>query len=127
VTDDVIHESVLVSGRVARLRGDLLHYSYRDIEHHLDKMNEFTTLSARAMWERSERASAARVVLYPFAEFLKTYVVKRGFVDGLAGFEISVLHAFYVLLKYAKLREMSWAPDSPHRDVNPDRTGEAGR
>ncbi len=106
VTSDVIHESVLVSGKIARLRSDLLHYSYRDIEHHLDKMNEFTTLSARAMRDRSQSASVARVVFYPFLEFLKTYVAKRGFLDGLAGFEISVLHAFYVFLKYAKHREM---------------------
>jgi glycosyltransferase involved in cell wall biosynthesis len=105
VSNDVIHESVLVSGRIARLRGDLLHYSYRNIEHHLDKMNEFTSISAGAMRSRSQHASVPRIVLYPMFEFFKTYVVKRGFLDGLPGFEISVLHALYVFLKYAKLRE----------------------
>ncbi len=110
VSDDPVHESVLVSGKTARLRGDLLHYSYRDLEHHIDKINAFTSISAREMAARNTRASVPRIVLYPFLEFFKTYVVKRGFLDGFAGFQVSVLHAFYVFLKWAKLREITMQP-----------------
>ena len=117
VTDDMIHESIKVSGSIGRLQSDLLHYSYRDIEHHLDKMNEFTSISAGEMFEPRRPVGVARVVFYPFFEFFKTYIAKRGFLDGFAGFEISVFHAFYVFLKYAKLREMFSQPhESRPRD-----------
>jgi glycosyltransferase involved in cell wall biosynthesis len=106
ITDEVVHECVSVSGRVSRLKNDLYHYSYRDVAHHIQKMNEFTTLSARQMFEERRRAGVHNVALYPALEFFKVYVVKRGFMDGLAGLTISALHAYYVFLKYAKLYEM---------------------
>lgn len=105
-TDEIVHEFVSVSGKVARLENDLYHYSYRDVAHHIQKMNEFTTLSARQMFEEGRRAGIHNVALFPTFEFFKVYVVKRGFLDGLAGLTISALHAFYVFLKYAKLFEL---------------------
>jgi glycosyltransferase involved in cell wall biosynthesis len=105
-TDEIVHESVRVDGRVGRLKNDLYHYSYRDVSHHIEKVNEFTTLTARKMYEEGRRDGAIKVALYPFFEFLKVYLVKRGFLDGLAGLTISSLHAYYVFLKYAKLYEM---------------------
>jgi len=105
-TDEIVHEFVDVEGRVAKLKNDLYHYSYRDVAHHIEKVNDFTTLAARKMWEEGRRDGAAKVALYPFFEFLKVYLVKRGFLDGLAGLTISTLHAYYVFLKYAKLYEL---------------------
>jgi hypothetical protein len=107
-TDEIVHEFVRVDGSVKRLRNDLFHYSYRDISHHIEKVNEFTSLAARKMWEDGRRDGAAKVALYPFFEFLKVYVVRRGFLDGLAGLTISTLHAYYVFLKYAKLYELKF-------------------
>ncbi len=105
-TGDAIHESVQVRGRTCRLRGDLLHYSYRDVDHHLDKMNEFTTLSAETMFAEKRRAGVIQLVAQPPIEFLRSYVLRRGILDGYPGLVISLLHAYYVFLKYAKLREL---------------------
>jgi glycosyltransferase involved in cell wall biosynthesis len=132
VSDNPVHESILVPGRTTRLRGDLLHYSYRDLEHHLDKMNDFTSISAQEMAVRRKRAAILRIVVYPFLEFFKTYVVKRGFLDGFAGFQVSLLHAYYVFLKWAKLREIAMQPTdvarpNPAPDELPDRPEEAKR
>lgn len=104
-TDDIIHESVRVSGTIGRLRSDLYHYTYRDIRQHVDKVNEFTTLAAKQMFEQQRRAGIFHIVVFPFLEFFKVYVLKRGFLDGLAGLMIAVFHSFYVFLKYAKLRD----------------------
>jgi len=104
-TDDAIHESVRVDGSVRRLRGDLLHYSYRDVDHHLAKMNEFTTLSADRMFAEGRRAGALRLALQPPLEFLRAYAVRGGILDGYPGLVIALFHAYYVFLKYAKLRE----------------------
>ena len=106
-TDDIVHESVRVTGNVGRLKNDLLHYTYRNVEHHLDKINKFTTLAAEKMRAQERRANLVHLTALPSLEFLKTYVIKGGFLDGSAGLTLSVLHAHYVFLKYAKLREMS--------------------
>jgi len=132
VSDDPVHESVVVSGRTARLRGDLLHYSYRDLEHHLDKINDFTSVSAREMAARRRRATVLRMALYPYLEFFRTYIIKRGFLDGFAGFQVSLLHAYYVFLKWAKLREIGMRPRGvvgPRSDIeeSSDRRAEAKR
>lgn len=128
-TNDIIHESVRVSGSIGRLRGDLLHYSYRNIRHHLDKVNEFATLAAKQMFEQNRHAGIHNITVFPFFEFLKMYVIKRGFLDGLAGFMIAVFHSFYVFLKYAKLREMALRSGCPNdlrkeRDESPTETGQ---
>lgn len=105
-SDDAIHESVRVNGHTGRLRADLLHYSYRDVDHHLAKMNEFTTLSAQKMFAERRRAGAARLALQPPLEFLRAYAARGGILDGYPGLVIALFHAYYVFLKYAKLREL---------------------
>lgn len=112
-TDDTIHESVRVDGRVIRLRGDLLHYSYRDVDHHLAKMNEFTTLSAEKMFAERRRAGALRLAVQPPLEFLRAYAVRGGVLDGYPGLVIALFHGYYVFLKYAKLRELWLRAEEP--------------
>jgi hypothetical protein len=68
------------------------------------------------MYEAGRRAGFHNLALFPSFEFLKVYVLKRGFLDGLAGLTISALHAYYVFLKYAKLFEL-WASQSRGREV----------
>ncbi|MDH5627424.1 MAG: glycosyltransferase [Candidatus Krumholzibacteria bacterium] len=110
-TGDAIHESVRVDGPVGRLRNDLLHYSYRDVDHHLEKMNEFTSLSAQKMFAEGRRASMFRLALQPGLEFLRSYVARGGILDGYPGLVIALFHAYYVFLKYAKLRELCMHPE----------------
>lgn len=106
-SDDTVHESVFVDGTVGRLRSDLLHYSYRDAAHHMEKIEEFAALSAGQMFARGKRAGAAHAAILPYLEFLKAYVAKRGFLDGRAGLAVARMHALYVRRKYAKLRELA--------------------
>lgn len=115
-TDKIIHESVVVRGSTGILTSPLHHYSYRDISHHLEKINQFTTLSARQMHHSGKRAKLLKLLLSPPLEFLKVYLLKRGFLDGSAGLTIAILHSYYVFLKQAKLREMG-----------ENASGEAGR
>lgn len=114
-TDEIVHESVRVSGSVGRLRGDLLHYSYRDISHHIDKMNGLSTLAAEKMYRRGRRAGFLSLLVVPWLQFNKTYFLRRGFLDGRAGVVVSLLHSVYVFLKYAKLRELQMHPEGGKR------------
>jgi glycosyltransferase involved in cell wall biosynthesis len=105
-TDETLHEHVIVEGRTRKLRGDLLHYSYRSVSHHLTKMNDFTTLAAQKMFDHGRRARLRQLTVTPVLEFGKIYFLRRGFLDGFAGLVIALLHAYYVFLKYAKLWEL---------------------
>jgi glycosyltransferase involved in cell wall biosynthesis len=101
-----VHESVTVDGPVGRLRGEIEHYSYRDLSDHLDRINRYTTLAARQMHEAGRRAGALDLLLHPPAAFLRNYVLRRGFLDGTAGLALSAVNAHAVFLKFAKLWEL---------------------
>jgi glycosyltransferase involved in cell wall biosynthesis len=105
-TGRYVHESVAVEGEVGRLRGELLHYPYRDISHHLQTIDRYTDLAARELFEAGRRASVLDVAVRPPLAFLRNYVLRHGFTDGSAGFVVSLLNSGYVLLKFAKLWEM---------------------
>jgi glycosyltransferase involved in cell wall biosynthesis len=106
-TDDPVHEHVTTRGRVVRLEGDLRHASAESIEAYIAKQNRYTSLQAEAMHARGERASALRIACSPFARFVRFYVLKLGFLDGVAGFAHVAIGAFASFLKYAKLRALN--------------------
>lgn len=98
------HESVQVDGgSVARLNGDILHYSFDTVSDHLQTIDRYTELSARRLFEDRRRVSAHAPITHGAASFFKTYVLNRGFLDGLGGLVVSVLSATAVFTKYSKL------------------------
>ncbi len=100
------HDHVDLDGPAGLLPGDLLHYSYRDLSAHLRQVDFFTTVSAREKHARGRRAGVLDLTLRPAGKFLRMYLLKAGFLDGFAGFVVAVTGAYYVFLKYAKLREL---------------------
>lgn len=100
------HDHLYVEGPVARLNGDLHHYTYRDISDHLATIDKFTTIAAGEMRARGQGHPLAHMLLNPPAKFLKMYLLRVGFLDGLPGFVVAVLSSYYVFLKYAKLWEL---------------------
>ena len=101
-----VHESVAVEGPIGRLRHELEHYSFRDLRDQLDRINHYTTLAAHQMHETGRRATPFDLVVHPPAAFLRNYLLRRGVLDGAAGFTISAMNAFSVYLKFAKLWEL---------------------
>ncbi len=107
-----VHESLDVSEPlpVTRLDGHLLHYTYLRIEEHVAKANRYSTLAAQDAYARGKRPSLAKMLLGPIATFVRSYVVKRGFLDGLHGLLLAALHAHATFLKHVKLWDL-------HRDA----------
>jgi glycosyltransferase involved in cell wall biosynthesis len=101
-----VHESVGTDGPVGRLTNELEHYSYRDLADHLGRINRYTSLAARQMHEAGRRARAVDLLVHPPAAFLRNYVLRRGFLDGTVGLTLSLVNAYSVLLKFAKLWEL---------------------
>ena len=105
-----VHESVTADGPVGRLRSDLEHYSFSGLEDQMERMNHYTTLAARQMFEAGRRAGLLDLVFHPPAAFLRNYLLRRGFLDGAVGFTISAVNACSVFLKFAKLWELQRNP-----------------
>jgi len=105
-TGRYVHEAVSVSGSTGRLRGELQHYAYRDISDHLETIDRYTTYAARQMQESGRRAGLLQMAGHPPLAFLRNYLAHGGIRDGVPGFVISAMNAYYVFLKFAKLREM---------------------
>ncbi len=112
------HEAPKIQGRVGTLQGQLLHYTRRNLKEHLEVMNRYTTLSAQARYRQGLRPSWNRLYLAPPFTFLRNYVVKQGFRDGIPGVIVCALSAFYVHVKEAKLFEMHMAREPENTGVN---------
>ena len=102
----LVHESVTADGAVIDLRGELLHYAYRDLAHHVQTMDRYTSLAARQMFEDGRRAGWFDLAVHPPAAFLRNYLLRGGFRDGAPGLIVSAMNARYVGLKFAKLWEL---------------------
>jgi glycosyltransferase involved in cell wall biosynthesis len=114
-----IHESFrLTGGEPLKLAGELEHYAYRDISHHLQKIDAYTTLMAEQMYDGGRRTNSLALAVHPWFAFVRNYFLRGGFRDGTAGFVISLLNSYYVFLKLAKLwelqRDLRRAPRTPH-------------
>ena len=114
-TDRRVHESVAIEGPVGQLKSELQHYPYRNISHHLQTIDRYTTLAAEDWLAAGRRASAWRTFFYPCFAFLRNYLLKRGFRDGSAGLIVSLLNSYYVFLKFAKLWELEGDSRPPSR------------
>lgn len=102
-----IHETVhLFSGSPAKLKGDLLHYSYPNIQLHASKTNHFTNMAAKEMFENGRKVGVFKLLFGPLVEFIKKFFFQKGFMDGYYGFVISVMSAYYNFFKYAKLKNL---------------------
>jgi glycosyltransferase involved in cell wall biosynthesis len=100
------HDRVLLEGSTRILKNDLLHYTYRDLSHHVRTINSFTSIMAEERHRRGRRFRLPLLVLKPFVKFLKMYLWQGGFLDGLPGFVIAISGAYYVFLTDAKLWEI---------------------
>ena len=102
-----VHESVkMEAGHVGYLKSELQHYPYKDLSEHLIRMDRYTTLAARQMFERGKRATRLELLFHPPIAFARNYILKRGFRDGKPGLIISLVNSYYVMLKFAKLWEL---------------------
>jgi hypothetical protein len=103
------HGRIEVDGSVSSLDGELLHYSYRDLADQIERIQFFSDQAADALVREGTSFSVRKLVLRPPARFLRSYILRAGFRDGMPGFIIAVASAFYVFLKYAKHWERSRA------------------
>ena len=100
------HEKAAVEGLVARLRGELHHYTYTDIRDHVARLNSHSSSAAESMFKRGKRAGLRHIILSPLLRIFKCLVLKRGVLEGSRGLIVAMLEGYYVFMKYIKLLEL---------------------
>jgi glycosyltransferase involved in cell wall biosynthesis len=99
------HETARVDGRVETLPGEFRHYTKRNLSEHHRVLDEYTTLAAEFHAGKNKRVRAIDLFVLPIAAFIRTYVFKQGFRDGVPGLIIAMFTAYSVFLKFAKVWE----------------------
>jgi glycosyltransferase involved in cell wall biosynthesis len=117
-SDDVVHEKVITLDVVGRLKGDLLHHSEESIETYLAKQNRYTTLAAEAMLAEGVEVSFSKLFLSPGFRFLKFYILRGGWKDGLPGLIHILIGCFNSFSKYAKHFETARVHVEPNLGAN---------
>ncbi len=123
-SNDPVHEHVVPAGAAAMpgasatasdsavgtLTGDLLHESSETLATYLAKQNRYTDLQAAQLFAAGKPAGWARIALAPLVRFIKFYVVRLGFLDGIPGLVHILIGCQNSMMKYAKLRELYGGP-----------------
>jgi glycosyltransferase involved in cell wall biosynthesis len=105
-SDDLVHEKVLFAVTPGTLEGDLLHDSYDDLAVYIERQNRYTTLAARQAYEQGRNATVLHLLFSPLVRFIKFYIMRLGFLDGLPGLLHISIGCINSYVKYAKLIEL---------------------
>ena len=88
---------------LGKLKGDLEHYTYNTVKEHVDQANKFSSIGARELLARHSRVSILTLILHPGWRFIRSYILRLGFLDGLRGFTIAFIISFETYSKYLKV------------------------
>ena len=104
--DSVVHEKWATGGRIQGLDAHIEHYSFSNYSDMLKKLDEYSSAAAGMLFDSGIRTTALSPLIHACNMFFKTYIIKRGFLDGFDGLIISLTKAGGSFFKYAKLLEL---------------------
>jgi glycosyltransferase involved in cell wall biosynthesis len=101
------HDRVIIQkpAIIKKFQGEILHYTYKNISHHLKKIDNFSDYAMKSLLSKNKRYNFFNLFLRPHVKFLEIYLWKLGFLDGMPGLIIAVLSSYYIFIRYAKLWE----------------------
>jgi glycosyltransferase involved in cell wall biosynthesis len=106
VSDDVVHERVIIDGPVAPLKGSLHHYTTESITDRIRKDDEYSNIIARVRYQSGRRVGFWQLLLIMPAVLIRDLVLRLGLLDGKTGITVAAIGAFYDFSKYAKIWEL---------------------
>jgi len=107
-SEDIVHERLILSnGNVGFCKFNIEHFPFKSINHHIEKINKYSELSAIKMFENNQEVSWLKILITPFFGFFRAFFLRLGFLDGWQGLTISLSTGFIGFLKYLKLKEMN--------------------
>lgn len=105
-TNTSVHQPIDIKGETRHLSEPLSHKSYDSIHLFVSRMNSiYTEVEADEIFKLGKKLHFTEAVEMPVSDFLKTFFLQKGYRDGLHGFVLSTLQAFYMFLVFAKVWE----------------------
>lgn len=105
LTNRLVHEGFEVDGKIGKISEPLIHLSYRSFNDAIPKINHYSTLEALEKSTR-KRANFLTIIFYPIIYFIQHFIFRYGFIDGIYGFFVSLLHAWTKMLVQIKIWEL---------------------
>jgi len=106
VSDSLVHEEFLTDSVKGKIKEKIYHYSYLTMHDYFERFNKYTTLGAQEYYRREKKVNNFQIIFNPIFKFIRMYIIRLGFLDGIEGFTIASTSAMYSMIKYFKLREM---------------------
>ena len=102
-SDDLVHERLIPNGAVAKLENPMLHYSFMNYSQVLQKLDRYSTASAEQAFAQGKTSSPLKAVLHGVWAFIRTYIIRAGFLDGGQGFTLAISNGQGTYYRYIKL------------------------
>lgn len=100
---DLVHELIETNGKIAKLKNEIDHYSYRNFEHYLAKLNRNSWLKAKKLHQDKKKVNLYYLLVKPPVRFVTHYFIRLGFLDGFEGFILASIQSYGVFMRYIKL------------------------
>lgn len=101
--EGVVHETIKAKGKVGFFKNKIEHYSYKNYDHYISKMNHYGELRAKEYFENNKKVNLYHFLIKPSARFCIHYFLRLGFIDGFPGFIFAKTQAYGVYTRYIKL------------------------
>jgi glycosyltransferase involved in cell wall biosynthesis len=105
-SEKAVHEGLIINGNLGKFKNNLEHFTDPNIKHYFEKFNYYTTLSSEQLYKNGKHFKLTDIILRPLFIFIKMYILKSGFLDGIQGFILAIFSSGYVFVKYCKLWEL---------------------
>lgn len=97
-----VHERLEVTGKIGNLKNVFYHNSFPNLNNYFKKFDQYTSLDAQKRFDENKNFHITDVIFRPPIGFIKSYILKLGFLDGMEGFIWAVLSSYYIFVKYIK-------------------------
>ncbi|WP_445749120.1 glycosyltransferase family 2 protein [Polaribacter sp.] len=99
----VVHETIISDGKFGFFKNKIEHYSYKNYDHFIAKLNHYATLRAKDLNLKEEKVNLYHLLIKPPIRFFIHYIIRLGFLDGYLGFFLAKTQAYAVYTRYVKL------------------------
>jgi len=105
--DKSVHAEIICNGSIGVLKSKLIHYTFKDIFHYLEKWDRYTTMSGKDRAKRGEKPNLFHFLIKPAFRFFQDYFLKLGVLDGMIGFILCTLSSMSVFMRYLKVKQFN--------------------
>ena len=99
------------------MKGEILHYTYRDLSDQFCRLENFSSVAAEEDFRRGKKFSMWQLLVSPVVRTMKFYIVKKGYREGIAGIIVALAEGYYTFMKYAKLWEKHYYAEHPREEI----------